>query len=209
MNKDFLKTPSYLLIIILVFNFIVFFPFGSYKVKAGFWESNKGSITTVLKGILMLWIMNLISKNTGGDSNEDLLTSTIKKGLNIDDNPEKSGNTGDNSENKNDNNLTQTNSKENSNNTLETNGNIESNNSQKKSENKTTGKTVSEIEITSENRDNSSFNESNEMSSGTSAEKEMLNLINQERKNQAFINNFRLKRGQDFDGKTFKVLCEA
>ncbi len=54
-------------------------------MEAGFWDDNSGGVITVLKGLVMLWILNLIRQNAGGDGNEneDIITSTIKKGLNI------------------------------------------------------------------------------------------------------------------------------
>lgn len=82
------KLSSILLILILLLNFMMVFPAGSVRVQAGFWDSNKDSITTVLKGLLMLWIMNLINDNTDGDSNENPLTSTIREGLNLDEQEE-------------------------------------------------------------------------------------------------------------------------
>lgn len=57
---------------------------GSERVGAsGFWEEHRGSIYTVIKGMVMLWIINLMRQNLGGNEDEDILTSTIKKGLNI------------------------------------------------------------------------------------------------------------------------------
>ena len=55
---------------------------GNMKVEASFLENYKGGIMTLLKVLVMFWIMNLINQNTGGNNeNEDFLTSTIKKGL--------------------------------------------------------------------------------------------------------------------------------
>lgn len=58
--------------------------FNSNVVNAGgFWEEHRGSVMTVIKGMVMLWIINLMRENIGGNEDEDILTSTIKKGLNI------------------------------------------------------------------------------------------------------------------------------
>ena len=75
-----------LLIVIIMCNFFLIGPLGNVKAEAGFWDDVdvKGGIITVLKGLLMLWIMNLINQNTGTNNDDNLITSTIKKGLNID-----------------------------------------------------------------------------------------------------------------------------
>ena len=197
MDKDFLKIPSYFLIIILIFNFLIFFPLGNQKVKAGIWESHKGSITTVLKGILMLWIMNLIRKNTGGDNNEDLLTSTITKGLNLEENSEKTSKNTDNS------------SDNNSSNNVENNqDNIETNQTENSS-----GDNHSKVKITSKtqnnennnktkvnvNQNDNNINKNEEKSSEvTNTENKMLHLINQERKSQGL-------KPLDIDKKLTKI----
>ncbi len=78
------KKISLLLVVVLFFNIITFGLFGSQKVEAGFWDEHQGSILTVIKGLVMLWIINLMRQNATDNGNDDLLTSTIKKGLNLD-----------------------------------------------------------------------------------------------------------------------------
>lgn len=55
----------------------------SQQANASFWDEHKGSVLTVIKGMVMLWIINLMRKNIGGSDDEDIITSTIKKGLNL------------------------------------------------------------------------------------------------------------------------------
>ena len=84
MKNTLLKFSSTVLVIILLTNIFIFGLAGSVEVEAGFSLSDyKGGIVTALKGLLMLWIMNLISHNIGADDNEGLITSTIKNGLNM------------------------------------------------------------------------------------------------------------------------------
>lgn len=56
---------------------------GNTKVEAGLWDNNKDGILMVIKGAIMFWIINLMTKNNTGDSDESFLTSTIKNGLNL------------------------------------------------------------------------------------------------------------------------------
>ncbi|QTL99467.1 hypothetical protein GM661_16695 [Iocasia frigidifontis] len=78
------KCFSVFLIIILLVNFM-FLGFPSLpKAEAGFFNEHKDSIYTVVKGLIMLWIFNLIRDNATGSGSDDIITSTIKKGLNID-----------------------------------------------------------------------------------------------------------------------------
>ncbi len=77
------KTLSSLLIIVIICNFIVLGIMSYSPVQAGFWDDNKDGIMTVVKGFIMLWIMNLIRENVV-NNDDDIITSTIKKGLNID-----------------------------------------------------------------------------------------------------------------------------
>ncbi len=76
------RVLSTFLIIVIICNFIIFGLMSYSPVKAGLWEDNKDGIMTVIKGFLMLWIMNLIRENVVNDS-DNIITSTIKKGLNI------------------------------------------------------------------------------------------------------------------------------
>jgi len=76
------KPLSTFLIIVIMCNFFVFGIMSYSPVKAGFWDDNKDGIMTVVKGFIMLWIMNLIRENVV-DNSDDIITSTIKKGLNI------------------------------------------------------------------------------------------------------------------------------
>lgn len=142
---------------------MLFFPAGVTRVNAGFWDSNKDGITTVLKGLLMLWIMNLISENTGNDNNnddnEDLLTSTIKKGLNLDENSSDNNNTEDENEDQ------------------VSDITITSEEDEKIEKNVLDGEKVEEK--TGENKKNN-----NEEFKLNDREKEMLDLINQERETE-------------------------
>lgn len=88
MRKVNLKRIAIFIVIVLVFNLIAFSIFGSTRVEAGFWDDRGGSFLTVIKGLVMLWVINLMINNSN-DSNEDIITSTIKNGLNINDPREK------------------------------------------------------------------------------------------------------------------------
>jgi len=55
----------------------------SQQASASFWDEHKGSVFTVIKGMVMLWIINLMRENIGGSDDEDIITSTIKKGLEL------------------------------------------------------------------------------------------------------------------------------
>jgi len=55
----------------------------SQQANASFWDEHKGSVLTVIKGMVMLWIINLMRENIGGSDDEDIITSTIKKGLEL------------------------------------------------------------------------------------------------------------------------------
>jgi len=57
---------------------------GSCRVKAGFFSDHQDSILTVIKGFVMLWILNLMTKNSTDNGQDDLITSTIKKSLSLD-----------------------------------------------------------------------------------------------------------------------------
>lgn len=71
------------LVLILVINFITFGFAGSTVVKAGLWYDSKDGIITVVKGFILLWVINLMRNQATGGGDDDLITSTIKKGLNI------------------------------------------------------------------------------------------------------------------------------
>lgn len=73
------------LTIILVFNLMVF-GIGTGRVKAGVFDDYKGGIITVIKGVIMLWLINLMRGNATGGGSDDIITSTIKKGLNLGEN---------------------------------------------------------------------------------------------------------------------------
>jgi uncharacterized YkwD family protein len=93
------KKIPLMLVMIMLFNFLTFGLFGSQRVEAGFWDEHQGSIITVIKGLIMLWIINLMRENATNNGNDDLLTSTIKKGLNLDDTTEQAdGNLNQNEE---------------------------------------------------------------------------------------------------------------
>ncbi|MCF8002386.1 MAG: CAP domain-containing protein [Halanaerobiales bacterium] len=85
MRKTGYKLITYILVMTFLTNFFVIGLAGSTKVEAGLWDEQKGSIFTLVKGLVMLYIMNLISQRANGDSDEGLITSTIRKGLNLDD----------------------------------------------------------------------------------------------------------------------------
>lgn len=78
------KKIAVFLIFILLFHISIFNVFGIQEVKAGFWNDNKDNIFTVVKGMIMLWILNLMRENIGGNSDDDIITSTIKSSLNMD-----------------------------------------------------------------------------------------------------------------------------
>ncbi|MDI3548688.1 MAG: hypothetical protein PWR10_2340 [Halanaerobiales bacterium] len=78
------KKIPILLVVVLLVNFLTFGFLGSTRVEASFWSDHKGSVLTVIKGLVMLWILNLMIDNTTGGGSDDLITSTIKKGLNLD-----------------------------------------------------------------------------------------------------------------------------
>ncbi len=83
-NKRYFKTLSTVLVFILFFNIFIFAVAGNTRVKAGIWDDNKDGLMLVVKGIIMFWIINIMSKNnTGEETNESFLTSTIKNSLNI------------------------------------------------------------------------------------------------------------------------------
>ncbi|HLV10657.1 MAG TPA: CAP domain-containing protein [Halanaerobiales bacterium] len=74
-----------LLIMFLILNSMACGLTGLQRVQAGIWDEYGGGILTVVKGLVILWIINLMQRNATGDGNDDFLTSTIKKGLNLDD----------------------------------------------------------------------------------------------------------------------------
>ncbi len=91
------KIIAFLLVFFLVFHIGATGVLGSQQASASFLDEHKGSILTVIKGMVMLWIINLMRENIGGSDNEDILTSTIKKGLNIGSGSNAAANTDDNS----------------------------------------------------------------------------------------------------------------
>ncbi|MFW6035740.1 MAG: CAP domain-containing protein [Halanaerobiales bacterium] len=72
-----------LLVIVMVANIFIFGVFGAERAYADFWNEHQGSIFTVVKGLVMLWIIRLMTRNSTDNGNDDMITSTIKKGLNI------------------------------------------------------------------------------------------------------------------------------
>jgi len=66
-------------------NFIIISPIGTMNARAGLWGDYGDSVITGVKGLLILFIMNLIYRNTGEDegADEDLITSTIESGLGL------------------------------------------------------------------------------------------------------------------------------
>ncbi len=79
-----IRMISSLLIIILLANFMGtgLFLANYSRVEAGFWNDHQDNIFTVLKGLAMLWIINLISQGDDDVSEEeDLLTSIIDNDL--------------------------------------------------------------------------------------------------------------------------------
>lgn len=82
MRKSSYKIITYLLIITFLTNFFIFGLAGNTKVEAGLWGEHKDSVFTLIKGVVMLYIMNLISQKTSSND-EGLITSTIRKGLNL------------------------------------------------------------------------------------------------------------------------------
>ncbi len=74
---------SLLLVFLLIFHIAGSGILASQQVSASFWDEHKGSVLTVIKGMVMLWIINLMRENIGGSADEDIITSTIKKGLEL------------------------------------------------------------------------------------------------------------------------------
>ena len=90
-DKSIYRYLSLLLVIILFTNIFVIGLLGNTRVKAGFWNDHQGGIMMVVKGVIMFWIINLMSKNSSDDNNDSFLTSTIKKGLDaVQNNPDDS-----------------------------------------------------------------------------------------------------------------------
>ena len=80
-------------LVIVIFTNIFIIGLGNTRVEAGFLSDNQGGIMTVLKGVVMFWIINLMSKNSSEGSNDNFLTSTIQRGLDA-----VRGSSGDNSD---------------------------------------------------------------------------------------------------------------
>jgi uncharacterized YkwD family protein len=74
----------FFLIIILVFNCLTSGFMDSCRVEAGFFSEHQDSILTVIKGLVMFWILNLMTRNATDNGQDDLITSTIKKSLSLD-----------------------------------------------------------------------------------------------------------------------------
>ncbi|MEJ6950637.1 CAP domain-containing protein [Natronospora cellulosivora (SeqCode)] len=73
------KKIALFLAVIIFFNIFSIAIF-SQQAQASFWEDNRGSILTVFKGFIMLWVINLMTGSSGGD---DYITSTIQRALNL------------------------------------------------------------------------------------------------------------------------------
>ena len=86
--KAYFKIAAAILSIILFMNIFIFGIAGSSRVQAGFLDENKDGLLMVVKGIIMFWIINLMSRNNSGDNNESFLTTTIKNSLNLEENTE-------------------------------------------------------------------------------------------------------------------------
>lgn len=77
------RSLNILLILILTLNFLLVNFIVSPRVEAGFLDEHKGSLITILKGIVMVWLINIMTGYSDGDSgNENIITSFIKNGLN-------------------------------------------------------------------------------------------------------------------------------
>lgn len=70
-----LKIVAVFLVLMMVFHISTVGFLGSQQVKAGFWDEHKDSILTVVKGMIMLWILNLMRENIGGNDGEDDIAS--------------------------------------------------------------------------------------------------------------------------------------
>ncbi|MFW5787126.1 MAG: hypothetical protein ACOCV3_02550 [Halanaerobiales bacterium] len=82
------KILSLFLLIMFLANFMMIPILGDVRVEAGFWDNNKGNILTIVKGIIMFWIISIMTQNSS-DGDENIITSTIKQGLNIGDDESK------------------------------------------------------------------------------------------------------------------------
>ncbi|MGM0409696.1 MAG: CAP domain-containing protein [Bacillota bacterium] len=78
-NQNYLKIISSFLTIILFFNFFLFFIAGNNKVEAGIWDNNKDNIYMAIKGLLMFWIIRVITNNDSEESDIENTSSEIKK----------------------------------------------------------------------------------------------------------------------------------
>ncbi|MCG8515487.1 MAG: CAP domain-containing protein [Halanaerobiales bacterium] len=90
------KKMVFFLITIILVNFLAIGLVGNHSVEAGFFDDPKTSIITIIKGLAMLWIINLMRENASGGGSDDLITSTIKKGLNLDNQDENKADPADN-----------------------------------------------------------------------------------------------------------------
>jgi len=59
------KYIASIIVISLLLNFFIIGVFGNSAVEAGFWEENKDGVYSVVKGFLLLWIINYFRTNTG------------------------------------------------------------------------------------------------------------------------------------------------
>lgn len=76
------KLIAIFLIFIMFFHLTGFAILGTGTVRAGFWDEQKGNIFTIIKAFLMLWILNIMRDNLGGDNDTDIITSAIMNSIN-------------------------------------------------------------------------------------------------------------------------------
>ena len=80
-NPSYLKIISSFLAIILFFNFFIFFIAGNNKVEAGIWDNNKDNIYLAIKGLLMFWMIRVITNNDSEENTNENLSSQIKENV--------------------------------------------------------------------------------------------------------------------------------
>jgi hypothetical protein len=79
MKGPCLKYISVILLVLIFSNLFILSFTGT--VKAGLWDNNSG-LLFVLKGLIMIWILNLMNRNSV-DNDKDILSSTIEQGMDL------------------------------------------------------------------------------------------------------------------------------
>jgi len=75
-----LKKIAVILVLLLVFHISTAGFLGSQEVQAGFLDDHKDSLLTVVKGMIMLWILNLMRERiTGNDENKQIMNNDFEQ----------------------------------------------------------------------------------------------------------------------------------